>query len=101
MPFTNAPEPSQDNSLNNTKQRHFLTDFATLSTDVGLGITTVLDILEANERHQRKPDHTDAAALAVSETGCTALQKFALTSARLLGNHAVQEVELIDACKQR
>ncbi|MGS0742224.1 hypothetical protein ACVBEF_10380 [Glaciimonas sp. GG7] len=74
MPFTNAPEPSPDNNLNNIKQRYFLLDLATLLAD--------------------------ARALAIGDTGCKALQKLALLSARLLGNYAVQEVELINARKQ-
>ncbi|MGS0743606.1 hypothetical protein ACVBEF_17535 [Glaciimonas sp. GG7] len=110
MPFTNASEPSPDDSsdkasqqrpihLTDIQERFFLLDYARLLTETSQGITAILDIIEANELYQSKPDlyHADVRALAIGAPACEALQQLALITARLLGSHAVQEVELIDA----
>ncbi|MGS0743629.1 hypothetical protein ACVBEF_17660 [Glaciimonas sp. GG7] len=105
MPFNNATEPSQDDSsdkarqqrpknLTDIKERFFLIDYARYSMETSLGVTAVLDVIEANEHSQ-----ADAPTLAVSGPTCEALQTLALLSARLLANYALQEVELMDARK--
>ncbi|MGS0741384.1 hypothetical protein ACVBEF_06070 [Glaciimonas sp. GG7] len=91
MPNSKASEQS----TTTLQQRYFLIDFATLATDVSQGITTTLDIIETNELHRPTPH-----ALTVSDAACQTLQKLALTSARLPGNHAIQEIESIDARSQ-
>ena len=67
---------------------HFPIDFAALADDVSQGITTCLELIDTN-------DLSDKENSALTLKNCEVLEKFALASARLLGEYAVQEIEWI------